>query len=77
MAFYYVRPDELASLNAAVTTSAGATDADYTDDWVADGRPGRPAKSTTGTVTWSLTFSSAEVGLVAVCNCILASGAVV
>lgn len=69
MAFLYMRPDEWASLSATVTTSAGATDSDYIDDWVADGRPGRPAKSTTGTVTWSLTFSSAEVGLVAICNC--------
>ena len=69
MAFYYIRADELASLSATVSTSAGTTDTDYLDEWAADGRPGRPAKATSGTVTWSLSFTSAEVGLVAVCNC--------
>jgi hypothetical protein len=69
MAFLYVRPDEAWSLSGTVTTTAGATDSDYTDDWIVDGRVGRPARSTTGTVTWSIAASSGEVGLVAVCNC--------
>lgn len=69
MAFYYMRADEIATLNATVTTSAGTTDSDYTDEWICDGRPGRPARATNGTVTWSATFTSAEVGLIAVCNC--------
>lgn len=69
MAFYYVRPDEAPSLSSTVTTTAGDTDSDYTDDWICDARPGRPARSTTGTVTWTAAFSSAEVGLIAVCNC--------
>lgn len=67
MPFYYIRPDEMPT--ATVTTTAGATNAAYTDDWICDGRPGRPARSTNGTVTWSAAFSSAEVGLIAVCNC--------
>ena len=76
MAFYYIRQDELASYGATVTTTVGATDSDYNDDWICDGRCGRPARSasfgspsTTGTVTWSASFSSAQVGLIAVCNC--------
>lgn len=69
MAGGFVRADENAVLNAAVTTSAGTTDADYTDEWIADGRIGRPARATNGTVTWSLTFTSAEVGIIAIGNC--------
>lgn len=69
MAFYYIRPDEMWSLGATVTTTVGTTDTDYTDDWIVDGRAGRPARATSGTVTWSAAFSSAEVGLIAVCNC--------
>jgi len=69
MSFLFCRPSEIWSYSATVTTSAGATDADYTDDWITDARQGRPARSTSGTVTWSLAFSSAEVGLVTVCNC--------
>lgn len=69
MAFYFMMPSECATYGAAVTTSAGTTATDYTDDWICDARPGRPAVATNGTVTWSATFSSAEVGLIAVCNC--------
>jgi hypothetical protein len=69
MAFFYMRPSEIASYNATVTTSAGATDSDYTDDWITDARMGRPARSTNGTVTWALSFASSEVGLVCVGNC--------
>lgn len=65
----YVRPDEVATLYATVTTTVGATDADYTDEWACDGRAGRPVRATSGTVTWSAAFTSAEVGLVAVCHC--------
>lgn len=66
--FSYVRPDEMPSLSATVTTTVGATEADYTDDWLVDGRSGRPARATSGTVTWSCAFTSAEVGCIAVCN---------
>jgi hypothetical protein len=66
---YYMRPDEVATYSATVTTSAGTTDTDYTDDWICDTRPGRPARATNGTVTWSASFSSAEVGLIAACSC--------
>lgn len=68
MSFLYIRPDELWSLNGSVSTTVGATDSDYTDDWLVDGRCGRPARATNGTVTWSIANTSAEVGLVAVCN---------
>jgi hypothetical protein len=65
---YYVRPDENRLYGATVSTTAGATDADYLDEWLCDGRLGRPVRATSGTATWSATFSSGEVGLVAVCG---------
>lgn len=68
MAFYFCRPDEWWSLGATVATSSGTTDTDYTDDWIVDGRPGRPARATSGSVAWTLSASSGEVGLIAVCN---------
>ncbi len=69
MAFYFMRPDEWATYGATVTTSAGTTDSDYTDDWICDGQVGRPALATNGTVTWSATFTSAEVGIIALGDC--------
>lgn len=67
--FLLCRPDEWATTGAAVADSAGATDSDYTNEWMCDARPGRPVRATNGTVTWAATFTSAEVGLIAVCNC--------
>ncbi len=67
--FLLVRADEIATYYASVADSVGATDTDYTNEWICDARPGRPARATNGTVTWSATFSSAEVGLIAVCHC--------
>lgn len=69
MAFHLMFPHEIASYGAAVTTSAGATDSDYDDDRICSGWPGKPARATNGTVTWSATFSSAEVGMIVVANC--------
>jgi hypothetical protein len=66
--FAYVRPDEMWSLGATVSTTAGTTASDYLDDWLVDGRSGRPAKATSGTVTWSVAASAGEVGVVAICN---------
>lgn len=68
MDLYYCRPDENRLYGATVTTSVGTTDTTYLDEWLCDGRGGRPVKATSGTVTWSATFSSAEVGIVAVCS---------
>jgi hypothetical protein len=67
--FTYVRPDENWALYGAVSTTAGATDTTYVDEWICDGRAGRPVRATSGTATWSITNPSGEVGLVAVCNC--------
>jgi hypothetical protein len=69
MDLIYVRPDEMQTLYGTVATTAGATDSDYLDEWICDGRAGRPARATSGTVTWSITNPSMEVGLVAVCHC--------
>jgi len=66
--FYYVRADEMI-YGATVTTTAGATDSDYNDDWICSGWPGTPARATTGTVTWDATFSAKEISLVAACHC--------
>lgn len=69
MAFYFVRADENAVYGATVTTTAGATDSTYLPAWMCDGRSMRPVRSTNGTVTWSASFASAEVGIVALCDC--------
>lgn len=69
MAFLYATPADIATYGATVTTTAGTTDSDYTDEWIADARFGRPARATNGTVTWTLAFSSAPVSVVVVGNC--------
>jgi hypothetical protein len=69
MAFYLMFPQEVATYGASVTTSSGATDSDYDDDRICSGWPGKPARATNGTVTWSATFTSAEVGMIVVANC--------
>jgi hypothetical protein len=65
---YFVRPDENWAYAGAVADTVGATDADYTNEWLCDGRAGRPARATSGTVTWTITNPSAEVGLICVAN---------
>jgi len=65
---YYVRPDENRLYGAAVADTAGTTDSTYTNDWLCDGRMGHPAKATNGTVTWTATFTSGSISLVAVCG---------
>ncbi len=64
----YMRSDEIWSLNGAVATSAGTTDSDYVDDWLADSRPGWPAKATTGTVTWTITKTAGYVNGIGIFN---------
>lgn len=63
---YYCRSDELWSLGGAVADTVGATDSDYTNEWLADARYGRPAKATTGTVTWTISNTSGTVNFVSV-----------
>jgi hypothetical protein len=53
MGLKFMRADENVLYGGTVTTTAGTTDTTYTDDWLVDGRGGRPAKATNGTVTWS------------------------
>ncbi len=64
----YIRSDEIWSLNGTVTTTAGTTDSDYTDDWLADTRPSWPAKATTGTVTWSIANTAGYVNGIGIFN---------
>lgn len=63
--FYYVRPDENWAFDGAV---AGGAATDYLDEWLVDGRWGRPVRATSGTIAWTVTNPSAEVGIVAMCN---------
>lgn len=49
------------------TASGGAT-APYDEDWLVDGRPGRPAKTGTSTPPWVVTGSGAKV-----VNCVVIS----
>lgn len=63
--FYYVRPDEWFGLNGTVS---GGAETSYQDEWLVDGRPGRPAKATSGTITWTVAGSAQSVSLVALCN---------
>lgn len=73
----YIRADEVATRNATVTTTVGATDSDYTDDWLCNGKPNVPARATNGTVTWSLAFSSASIDAVVVANHNIDGGATI
>lgn len=63
--FLYVRPDQSFTLNAAVS---GGADTSYTDEWLCDGRPGRPVRATSGSITWTVTNTATTVSLVAVVN---------
>lgn len=60
----YIRPDEFATAGAVVTGTA--SDSTYVLGWLCDGRANRPARATVGTVSWTATFASAEVGAVVV-----------
>lgn len=63
--FHFIRPDEMFTLNATVT---GGADTNYLDDWLCDGRPGRPVRATDGSPTWMITNTAKTVSLLAVCN---------
>lgn len=65
---YYMRSDEIWSLNGTVTTTAGTTDSDYTDDWLVDKRPNWPARATNGTVTWSVANTAGYVDGIGIFN---------
>lgn len=58
-----MRPDENVVRGGTVSGGAAST---YDDDWLVDGR-GRPAKATSGTISWAITAPAAgEIGLVVV-----------
>lgn len=61
---YYCRPDELWSLGGAVADTVGTTDSDYTNEWLADARYGRPARASSTTMTWTITNTSGTVNFV-------------
>lgn len=65
--FYYMRPDEIWSLQTTQVTAAG-TDTDYLAIWATDGRPGRPYRSDTTTFSLTIQNTSGEVGMVVVAN---------
>lgn len=65
---YYSRPDEWFTLNGTVTLTAGTVDSTYEASWLCDGIPGTPVLCTSGSATFRVTNTSAQVGIIAVCN---------
>lgn len=64
MPFSYMRPDEMMTLPSSVVGGAATG---YTDDWLTDGRPGRPAKTTQNTPPWIVVAPVAkEIGAIVV-----------
>ena len=62
----FMAPDDIMTLYG--TVSGGAATG-YEDDWLVDGKPGRPAKTTTSTPPWVITGpTSKTVSLVVVAN---------
>jgi hypothetical protein len=55
------------------TVSGGTIDPKHQRSWLTDGRPGRPARATSGTNAWTVT-GSGNVNFVAVSNCNLDNG---
>ena len=74
----FMRPDENMVLYGSVSGGAATG---YEDDWLVDGRPGRPAKEANGSpggVSWAITgLTSKEVGVVVVANHNLQAGLVI
>lgn len=68
MPSYYLRPDEMWQRGGTVTTSSGATDSAYLDDWLVDDRANRPARATSGSVTWSIASASGSISGVVIAN---------
>lgn len=66
--FRYMRYDELWSHSTGASVSAVATDTDYSASWAADGRPGRPYRSSTGTFSITIQATCGEVGAIVVAN---------
>lgn len=68
MASLYLPPSDFWTRGGTVTTTVGATDSDYTDDWLVDDKPNVPARGTSGTVTWSIASSSGSVSGIVIAN---------
>lgn len=65
---YYMRPDEVWSYQGSVADTVGTTATDYTNEWLCDGRSGRPARATGGSITWTITNPAGQVDCVVVAN---------
>ncbi len=63
--FLYLPAHKQVTLFGGVSATV---DADYLDDWLCDGRPGRPARGTSGSLIATLSFSAGNVNLVAICH---------
>lgn len=64
MEFYYVRPDEM----VRDWTVTGGADTTYLDEWLFDGRPGRPTRAADVNPSWVASGSPTAVTLLAVIN---------
>jgi hypothetical protein len=67
-AFLFARPDEIYSYNATVSIGSGTVDTTYSADSLTNGWPGKPVRMTGGALTATLTFTSGQVGVVALAN---------
>ncbi len=63
--FLYLPAHKQVTLFGGVSATV---DTDYLDDWLCDGRPGRPARGTSGTLSATLSFTAGNVNLVALVN---------
>lgn len=60
--FYLMKPSDMFSLYGDVSIGAGVVDSDYDEAWLTDGRIGRPVRSTTGALTFTVTNATFTPG---------------
>jgi hypothetical protein len=65
---YFMRPDENWATNGAVADTVGTTDTDYQNEWLVDGRTGRPVRGQASTMTWTITKTAGYVDGIIVAN---------
>lgn len=61
---YYMRADEIWSLDGAVADTVGVTDTTYENEWLVSSIYGEPARSTVGSITWTVTNPAGRVDAV-------------
>lgn len=73
--FYYLRPDLTINAYQAVgPTVVGAVETDYDPQWLCDGQPGRPVRTTGGSASFTVTFPAQNIDFVGIWNHNIAEG---